>query len=126
MTFKASGALFKNTPEKLQERFKDRYDPSRNYPAFDGVFSIKEEDRMAFASYLMNAGANDRGEIPVKISGWTKQAASSGQNYLSLTFEPDYKTMKAIEEKMAASGAADSLAKATGGSVVEITEADLF
>jgi hypothetical protein len=34
--------------------------------------------------------------------------------------------MKAIEEKMAASGAADSLAKATGGEVVEITEADLF
>ena len=28
MTFKANGALFKNTPEKLQERFKDRYDPS--------------------------------------------------------------------------------------------------
>jgi hypothetical protein len=126
MTFKANGALFKNTPEKLQERFKDRYDPSRNYPAFDGVFSIKEEDRMAFASYVMNAGANDRGEIPVKISGWTKQAASSGQNYLSLAFEPDYKTMKAIEEKMAASGAADSLAKATTGQVVEFSEADLF
>ena len=126
MTFKANGALFKNTPEKLQERFKDRYDPSRNYPAFDGVFSIKEEDRMAFASYVMNAGANDRGEIPIKISGWTKQAASSGQNYLSLAFEPDYKTMKAIEEKMAASGAADSLAKATGGTVVDFSEADLF
>jgi hypothetical protein len=126
MTFKANGALFKNTPEKLQERFKDRYDPSRNYPAFDGVFSIKEEDRMAFASYVMNAGANDRGEIPIKISGWTKQAASSGQNYLSLAFEPDYKTMKAIEEKMAASGAADSLAKATTGQVVEFSEADLF
>ena len=125
MTFKANGALFKNTPEKLQERFKDRYDPSRNYPAFDGVFSIKEEDRMEFASYVMNANPNDRGEIPVKISGWTKQAAS-GQNYLSLAFEPDYKTMKAIEEKMAAAGAADSLAKATGGTVVEITEVDLF
>jgi hypothetical protein len=126
MTFKANGALFKNTPEKLQERFKDRYDPSRNYPAFDGVFSIKEEDRMAFASYVMNANPNDRGEIPIKISGWTKQAASSGQNYLSLAFEPDYKTMKAIEEKMAASGAADSLAKATTGQVVEFSEADLF
>ena len=100
MTFKANGALFKNTPEKLQERFKDRYDPSRNYPAFDGVFSVKEDDRMAFASYIMNASPNDRGEIPIKISGWTKQAAS-GQNYLSLAFEPDYKTMKAIEEKMA-------------------------
>jgi hypothetical protein len=34
--------------------------------------------------------------------------------------------MKAIEEKMAAAGAADSLAKATGGTVVEFSEADLF
>ena len=125
MTFKANGALFKNTPEKLQERFKDRYDPSRNYPAFDGVFSIKEDDRMEFASYVMNASPNDRGEIPVKISGWTKQAAS-GQNYLSLAFEPDYKTMKAIEEAAVAPAAAASLAQATGGVVSEITDADLF
>jgi hypothetical protein len=125
MSFKANGALFKNTPEKLQQRLGDRYDASRNYPAFDGNFSIKEEDRMAFASYVMNANPNDRGEIPVKISGWTKQAAS-GQNYLSLAFEPDYKTQKAIEEKMAAAGAADSLAKATGGEVIEISDADLF
>ena len=65
------------------------------------------------------------GEIPIKISGWTKQAAS-GQNYLSLAFEPDYKTMKAIEEKMATAEAADNLAKATGGEVVEFSEADLF
>jgi len=122
MTFKANGALFKNTPEKLQQRLGDRYDANRNYPLFDGVFSIKEEDRLAFATYVMNAEPNDRGEIPVKISGWAKQA-SSGQSYLSLAFEPDYKTQKAIDEKMAAAGAAQSLAQATGG---EVIEADLF
>jgi hypothetical protein len=122
MTFKANGALFKNTPEKLQQRLGDRYDANRNYPLFDGVFSIKEEDRLAFATYVMNAEPNDRSEIPVKISGWAKQA-SSGQSYLSLAFEPDYKTQKAIDEKMAAAGAAQSLAKATGG---EVIDADLF
>lgn len=122
MTFKANGALFKNTPEKLQQRLGDRYDASKPYPLFDGLFSIKEEDRLAFATYVMNADPNERGEIPVKISGWAKQA-SSGQSYLSLAFEPDYKTQKAIDEKMAAAGAAQSLAKATGG---EVIEGDLF
>jgi hypothetical protein len=122
MTFKANGALFKNTPEKLQQRLGDRYNPSANYPLFDGTFSIKEEDRMAFASYVMNAGTNDRGEIPVKISGWAKQA-NSGQTYLSLAIEPDFKTQRAIQEKETATSAAQSLAKATGG---EVVEGDLF
>lgn len=114
MTFKANGALFKNTPEKLQERCKDRYDPNRNYPGYDGVFSIKEEDRMAFANYVMNAAPNDRGEIPVKISGWPKQS-NAGQTYLSLAFEPDFKTLKALQEASVLDQAASSLAAATGG-----------
>lgn len=122
MTFKANGALFKNTPEKLQQRLGDRYNPNANYPLFDGTFSVKEEDRMAFATYLMNAGVNDRGEIPVKMSGWAKQA-NSGQTYLSLAIEPDYKTQKALEERKTATHAAMDLAKATGG---EVIEADLF
>ena len=126
MTFKANGALFKNTPEKLQQRLGDRYDASKPYPLFDGLFSIKEEDRLAFATYVMNADPNERGEIPVKISGWAKQAEASGQTYLSLAFEPDYKTQKAIEEKMATAGAAQSLARATGGEVVEAVKGDLF
>jgi len=122
MTFKANGALFKNTPEKLQQRLGDRFNPNANYPLFDGNFSIKEEDRMAFAAYVMNAPVNDRGEIPVKMSGWAKQA-NSGQSYLSLAIEPDYRTQKAMEEQSATSNAAQSLAKATGGQVIE---SDLF
>ena len=122
MTFKANGALFKNTPEKLQQRLGDRFDPNKAYPLFDGTFSIKEDERLAFATYVMNAPANDRGEIPGKMSGWAKQA-NSGQSYLSLAIEPDFKTQKAIQEKELAGTAAQSLAKATGGDVVE---ADLF
>jgi hypothetical protein len=114
MTFKANGALFKNTPEKLQERFKDRYDPNRNYPGYDGVFSIKEEDRMAFANYVMNAAPNERGEIPVKISGWGKQS-NAGQTYLSLAFEPDFKTLKALQEAEVLGQATSNFAAATGG-----------
>jgi hypothetical protein len=118
MTFKANGALFKNTPEKLQQRLGDRFNPNANYPLFDGNFSIKEEDRLAFATYVMNAPVNDRGEIPVKMSGWAKQA-NSGQSYLSLAIEPDYKTQKAMEEQSATNNAAQSLAKATDGTVLQ-------
>jgi hypothetical protein len=127
MTFKSKGAIFKNTPEKLQQRLGDRYDASKKYPDVDGVFGIKEEDRMAFASYIMNADANDKGEIPVRITGYNN-TSQSGVKYLGVTIEPDYKTIKGIEEKMVAAGAAQSLAKATGGTVVagEIDEADLF
>lgn len=125
MTFKAKGAIFKNTPEKLQQRLGDRYDAGKNYPDVDGVFGIKEEDRMAFASYIMNAAPNDKGEIPVRITGYNNTSAS-GVKYLGLSIEPDFKTQKAIDERMAAAGAADSLAKATGGTVVDVSESDLF
>lgn len=125
MTFKTKGAIFKNTLEKLQQRLGDRYDASKKYPDVDGVFGIKEEDRMAFASYIMNAEPNDKGEIPVRITGYNN-TSQSGVKYLGLTIEPDFKTQKGIEDRMAAAGAAESLAKATGGVAGEIDEADLF
>ena len=129
MTFKAKGAIFKNTPEKLQQRLGDRYDASKKYPDVDGLFSIKEEDRMSFASYIMNADPNDKGEIPIRITGYNN-TSQSGVKYLGLTVEPDYKTQKAIEEKFAAAQAADnaaaSLAQATGGVVVDVVQDDVF
>jgi hypothetical protein len=130
MTFKAKGAIFKNTPEKLQQRLGDRYDASKKYPDVDGVFSIKEEDRMAFASYIMNADPNEKGEIPVRITGYNN-TSQNGVKYLGLSIEPDYKTQKAIEAKFAAAQAADtaaaSLAQATGGVVVQdVTQDDVF
>ena len=97
MTFKIKGAIFKNTPEKLQQRLGDRYDASKKYPDVDGVFGIKEEDRMAFASYIMNAAPNDKGEIPLRVNGYNN-TSQGGVKYLGLSIEPDFKTLKAIEE----------------------------
>jgi hypothetical protein len=126
MTFKAIGFIFKNTPEKLQQRFGASYVATKNYPDIDGYFAIKEEDRMAFASYVMNADANERGEIVVRISGYNNVKKETGTKYLGLSIEPDYKTQKLIEEKLAASGAAQSLAAATDGVVVAVNDDDLF
>ena len=101
MTFKANGALFRNSEEKLRERLGDRFDASKNYPMFDGVISVPADQAYAMANYLMNATANDRGNIPMRISGWRKEPASGGDAYVSMAIEPDYKTQKAIEEAAA-------------------------
>ena len=124
MTFKIKGAIFKNTAEKLQQRLGDRYDASKKYPEVDGVFGIKEEDRMAFASYIMNAAVNDKGEVPLRVNGYNNTSQSSGVKYLGLTIEPDFKTLKAIEEALLA--AVPPAAAALVPEVVNVAQDDLF
>ncbi len=124
MTFKIKGAIFKNTAEKLQQRLGDRYDASKKYPEVDGVFGIKEEDRMAFARYIMNAAVNDKGEVPLRVNGYNNTSQSSGVKYLGLTIEPDFKTLKAIEEALLA--AVPPAAAPANCSVVPASQDDLF
>jgi hypothetical protein len=116
MTFKIKGAIFKNTADKLQQRLGDRYDASKKYPEVDGVFGIKEEDRMALASYIMNAAPNEKGEVPLRVTGYNN-TSQSGVKYLGLSIEPDFKTLKAIEETQVA---------AVSVQVVEVSQDDLF
>ena len=125
MTFKIKGAIFKNTAEKLQQRLGDRYDASKKYPDVDGVFGIKEEDRMAFASYIMNAAVNDKGEVPLRVNGYNNTSQSSGVKYLGLTIEPDFKTLKAIEEALLAA-VPPAPAPALVPTVVAASQDDLF
>jgi hypothetical protein len=79
------------------------------------VFGIKEEDRMAFASYIMNAAPNDKGEIPLRVNGYNN-TSQGGVKYLGLSIEPDFKTLKAIEEA----------APAVAVEVVPASQDDLF
>lgn len=119
MSFKVNGALFKQTEESLRKRFGDRYDASKSYPEFDGVLNVPADQAYALAQYLMNATPNgDRQEIPIRLSGWSK-TASSGNRYLSLAAEPDFKTLKGIEEAAGAQRAAQSLAQSTSGVVIQ-------
>jgi hypothetical protein len=59
-------------------------------------------------------------------AGYNNVSQETGIKYLGLSIEPDYKTQKLIEEKLAASGAAQSLATATDGVVVAVNDDDLF
>lgn len=124
MTFKINGALFVETEEKLRARLGDRFDSSKNYPAYGGVINVPADQIDALVSYLKRATPDDRGTIPMKISGWKKEPAGGGRAYVSMAIEPDYKTQKAIEES--APSAAESLAKATIGTVVEVVQDDVF
>ena len=126
MSFNVNGALFKQSAADWQKRMGEKYEAGKNYPEFDGVLNVPADQAYALAQYLMNAQPQgERQEIPVRLSGWAK-TASSGVKYLSIVAKPDYKVQKAIEEAAAAGNAAKSLAQATGGTVSEITEADLF
>ena len=113
--FAVSGALFGQTPEDFKKRFKDNYDPSKNYPSFDGVINIPADTAYALAEYIMNGKPlGDRQEIPIAVSGWKRQSAS-GKRYLTLSLKPHYK----YEANANADKAAENLAEATGGKVVE-------
>ncbi len=123
MSFKANGALFRQTPEQLQQRLGDRYDATKNYPEMDGVLNVSKEQVEELVHYLMNAEPQgDRQEIPVRISGWTK-VANSGKKYVSLQFQPDNKVLKQIQERNSApapvAAAAQQMASAFGGTVID-------
>ena len=101
MTFTASGALFQQTAEQLQQRLGDRYDASKNYPQYDGIMNIPADQAYALAQYLMNGQPiGERQELPIRILGWKKQS-QAGKPYLSLSFKPDSRVQQAAPAPMA-------------------------
>ena len=95
MTFTASGALFQQTAEQLQQRLGDRYDASKNYPNYDGILNVPADQAYALAQYLMNGQPiGERQEIPIRISRLRKQS-QAGKPYLSLSFKPDSRVQQA-------------------------------
>ena len=145
MEFKINSNIFKNTPEDQQRLHGDKYDPNKNYPNFTGTLLIPEKEVLKFVTYLQYAVRTElkRDEyiddrvIPIKISGWAKEA-KSGKKFLSLAYAPDYKTMmaaKEVKERMdaqsaqssqAADESAANLAKATAGTVVKAEQEEIF
>ena len=134
MTFNASGALFQQTAEQLQQRLGERYDASKNYPNYDGILNVPADQAYALAQYLMNAQPiGDRNEIPIRISGWRRQS-NAGKPYLSLSFKPDSRVQQAAPAPAAApvpvaaaappvvQQAAQQVANAFGGVVTEYTD----
>ena len=106
MSFKLNLSIFKSTkPESKVD--------------FSGMFNIKVEELDAFCRFVMSQTPDQYGSVQVPVTGWKKQA-KSGLNYISAVAEPP-------RDWVDPGDAAASLAKATGGVVVDgVTEADLF
>lgn len=137
MNFKFNGNVFKNTTEDHQRIYGENYDPAKNYPGFTGTIEIPKSQLPEFVTYLHYACQTElkRSDylnddvVPVKMSGWAKTSAN-GKSYLSLQFGPDYKTQQAAQQAQQAEAAkaipasapvqqaAQSLAKATDGTVM--------
>ena len=102
MEFKVNLALFKSTEESLKARYKEKYDPSKKYPQYSGNMQVTQMDIVKMVNYLQKARPeatdyNPEGVVTVRAVGYIN-TSKSGLQYLSINLEPDYKTLKAIEE----------------------------
>jgi len=102
MDFKLNLALFKSTEESNKKFYGDKYDSSKNYPQYNGNIQLSEMDIIKVITYLQKAKpkANDyhpEGVVTVKASAYIN-TSKNGLQYLNINLEPDYKTLKEIEE----------------------------
>ena len=109
MEFKVNLALFKSTEESLKARYKEKYDPSKKYPQYSGNMQVTQMDIVKMVNYLQKAKPeatdyNPEGVVTVRAVGYIN-TSKSGLQYLSINLEPDYKTLKAIEEAEMSGGA---------------------
>jgi hypothetical protein len=103
-SFAANGAIFRQDPNVLRQRMGDRFDPSKQYPAYSGTINVPADQAYAIAEYLMNAQPNERNEIPVSVSGWDK-SSNTQPWYMSVQLKPDSRVQPAAAPAAAAPAA---------------------
>ena len=107
MDFKLPLAVFSQDAEDHKKRYKENYDPNKNYPKYCGVMQITEADIIKLCEYVQKAKPehsdfHGEGVVTIRATGYLNES-KMGKKYIGLNLEPDYKTMKAIEESDLAS-----------------------
>ena len=102
MDFKLPLAVFSQDAEDHKKRYKENYDPNKNYPKYSGVMQITEADIIKLCEYVQKAKPehsdfHGEGVVTIRATGYLNES-KQGKKYIGLNLEPDYKTMKAIEE----------------------------
>ena len=102
MDFKLPLAVFSQDAEDHKKRYKENYDPNKNYPKYSGVMQITEADIIKLCTYVQKAKPehsdfHGEGVVTIRATGYLNES-KAGKKYIGLSLEPDYKTMKAIEE----------------------------
>lgn len=144
MDFQLQGAIYKMSDEDNQKRFKNAYDPDKKYPHLRGQIAIRVDELQALAKFLKESASlndlepqkfaylnkatgktelEDHLAVLLDVSGYQNKT-KSGTPMASLKIEPSWKMRKMIEEQALQSNttvddSAASLAKSTGGAVVE-------
>ena len=143
MEFKFKTNIFKNDPSQNKNN-------NPKFPTHSGILEMPLKKLEEYVEYLHWSAKTELkydeylGDhvVPVKISGWTAKSEKTGKTYLSLYFEPHFKTLnEAIAKKEAAKltdtreimqhqqnldKSAASLAQGTAGSVVKPDQEDIF
>ena len=109
MDFKLPLAVFSQDAEDHKKRYKENYDPNKNYPKYSGVMQITEADIIKLCEYVQKAKPehsdfHGEGVVTIRATGYLNES-KMGKKYIGLNLEPDYKTMKAIEEADASDSA---------------------
>ena len=112
MDFKLPLAVFSQTEDDLKKRYKENYDSSKNYPKYSGVMQLTEEQIIKLCEYVQKAKPehsdfHGEGVVTIRATGYLNES-KAGKKYIGLNLEPDYKTMKAIEESDASDSASPS------------------
>ena len=112
MDFKLPLAVFSQTEDDLKKRYKENYDSSKNYPKYSGVMQITEDQIIKLCEYVQKAKPehsdfHGEGVVTIRATGYLNES-KAGKKYIGLNLEPDYKTMKAIEESDASDSASPS------------------
>ena len=112
MDFKLPLAVFSQDAEDHKKRYKENYDPNKNYPKYSGVMQITEADIIKLCTYVQKAKPehsdfHGEGVVTIRATGYLNES-KAGKKYIGLNLEPDYKTMKAIEEADATDSASPS------------------
>ena len=112
MDFKLPLAVFSQTEEDHKKRYKENYDPNKNYPKYSGVMQITEADIIKLCEYVQKAKPehsdfHGEGVVTIRATGYLNES-KQGKKYIGLSLEPDFKTMKAIEEADANDSASPS------------------
>ena len=130
MEFKVNLALFKATEDSLKARYGDKYDPSKKYPQYNGTMQVTQMDIVKMVNYLQKAEPevtdyHPEGAVTVRASAYIN-TSKSGLQYLSINLEPDYKTLKAIEEAEMSGGTTTPTPSATTAPKVPAAEDDFI
>lgn len=153
MEFQLQSAVYKQSDQDNQKRFKDSYDPAKKYPHVRGQIAIRVDELESFAKYLRESASlqdlkpqkfayynkatketviEEHLAILLDVSGYTgKTKTDPPTQMISLKIDPHWLMKRMIEEQALQSSssvddAAANLAKGTAGAVVEPSEDSIW